>query len=149
MAFIDCTNKFPQTFAIKFQRLSSKHTCGSYKILLANLKISCIMLFGVVYNCINCGGRLRTTPRRSLMRRVLFLLSKNIDIDSKFSLEEKKEKPQTKIPAIPILLFTFYSLLASEQTPALIASLIHEQVFSPYLGWDFLFRSQSGLYLPA
>ena len=58
------------------------------------------------------------------MRRVLFLLSKNIDIDSKFSLEEKKEKPQTKIPAIPILLFTFYSLLASEQTPALIASLI-------------------------
>ena len=72
------------------------------------------MLFGVVYNCINCGGRLRTTPRRSLMRRVLFLLSKNIDIDSKFSLEEKKEKPQTKIPAIPILLFTFYSLLASE-----------------------------------
>ena len=35
------------------------------------------MLFGVVYNCINCGGRLRTTPRRSLMRRVLFLLSKD------------------------------------------------------------------------
>ena len=107
------------------------------------------MLFGVVYNCINCGGCLRTTPRRSLMRRVLFLLSKNIDIDSKFSLEEKKEKPQTKIPAIPILLFTFYSLLASEQTPALIASLIHEQVFSPYSDWDFLFHSQSGLYLPA
>ncbi len=35
------------------------------------------MLFGVVYNYINCGGRLRTTPRRSLMRRVLFLLSKD------------------------------------------------------------------------
>ena len=97
----------------------------------------------------NCGGRLRTTPRRSLMRRVLFLLSKNVDIDSKFSIEEKKEKPHVEIPAVSILLFTFYSLLASEQTPALIASLIHVQVFSPYLDWDFLFHSQSGLYLPA
>ena len=41
-------------------------------------------------------------------------------------------------------MFTFYFLLASEQIPALIASLIHVQVFSPYSGWDFLFRSRSG-----
>ena len=48
-----------------------------------------------------------------------------------------------------LILFTFYFLLTSEQIPTLIASLIPVQVFSPYSGWDFLFRSQSGLYLPA
>ena len=48
-----------------------------------------------------------------------------------------------------LILFTFYFLLASEQIPALIASLIPVQVFSPYSGWDFLFHSRSGLYLPA
>ena len=48
-----------------------------------------------------------------------------------------------------LILFTFYFLLASEQIPALIASLIPVQVFSPYSSWDFLFRSQSGLYQPA
>ena len=48
-----------------------------------------------------------------------------------------------------LILFTFYFLLALEQIPALIASLIPVQVFSPYSGWDFLFHSRSGLYLPA
>ena len=48
-----------------------------------------------------------------------------------------------------LILFTFYFLLASEQIPALIASLIPVQVFSPYSSWDFLFHSRSGLYLPA
>ena len=45
-----------------------------------------------------------------------------------------------------LILFTFYFLLASEQIPALIASLIHVPVFSPYSSWDFLFRSRSGFY---
>ena len=40
-----------------------------------------------------------------------------------------------------LILFTFYFWLASEQIPALIASLIPVQVFSLYSGWDFLFRS--------
>lgn len=48
-----------------------------------------------------------------------------------------------------LILSTFYFLLASEQIPALIASLIPVQVFSPYSGWDFLFHSRFGLYLPA
>lgn len=68
---IICEISFPSTCVIKFWEPSNGRIFNSYNILLFTLKI--LAYFHPMWYIIgvNCGGRLRTTPREESMRRLL------------------------------------------------------------------------------